>query len=114
MGISEPEVYMKKLKLGFFKRLITNEYTHLILKQLFNLKYLGCFDQEMKTILNLKDDSTLEEAQLAAEVKLIELNRRVSELKDTKNLSGTALEVHRLLHSNRTNLAPELFDLLKY
>lgn len=31
MGISEPEVYMKKLKLGFFKRLITNEYTHLIL-----------------------------------------------------------------------------------
>jgi hypothetical protein len=114
MNICETEIHIKKLKLGFFKRLLSNQFTSQILKQLFMLKYLGCFDQEIKALLKLSDNVTIEEAQLAAELKIGELNKVVTELKDDNKLNNTAKRIRELVHSSKANASIELFDLLKY
>ena len=113
-SILETEFYMKKMKLGFFKRLVTNEYTNAIISELFKLKYAGCFNHEITEILKLDLNCTLEEALLATEIKPIEISRTTKELKDMSITCERVIRIKKLLLINNEQSRDELFELIKH
>ena len=105
---------MKKMKLNFFKRLVTNDYTNAILNELFKLISPGSFNHELTQILNLDINSTIEETLLASEIKLIEISRTTKELKETGKRSERVKQIGSLLEVNNEQARDELFNLIKH
>ena len=66
-SVQETRDYMAQMKLGFMKRLVANEYTNSIVKELFELKLVGLFDHEIKALIGLDPNSSLNECMLALE-----------------------------------------------
>ena len=73
VSILETNLYLKRLKLSFFKRLMLNELTRDLLIKIFNNRYIGCFDKEITSILDIESQSPLDKALLCSEYKLSEI-----------------------------------------
>ena len=102
------------MKLGFFKRLATNEYTHSLLKELFQNSYRGCFNHEINELLGIGIDSTLEDALLSSDIKLVEINRTKKEIKDVSKMGERVKRIKELVESNSIKAREELFEITKY
>ena len=114
MSILETDLYLKKLKLSFFKRLMLNELTRDVLIELFSNRYIGCFDKEITSILGVERESSLDEALLCNELKLLEINRTKKELKQTHTQNERMKRISQLISLNTVESREELFELTRF
>lgn len=113
MGILEPKLQLDKLKLGFFNRLVTNEYTSSIIKEEIRLNYNGTFISICCKMLNIdSSESSLTLISEKVSEKLSCIERTKSELK--KEQTGTVGEIADLLDKNDIISRSKLFNLIKH
>ena len=111
MGILEPRLQLDKLKLGFFNRLVTNEYTSSIIKEEIRLNYNGTFISICCKMLNIdSSESSLTLISDKVSEKLSCIERTKSEQK--KEQTGTVGEIADLLDKNYIISRSKLFNLI--
>ena len=108
MDVLETKQCIEKSKLGFFIRLLNNEFTKKLIEDEWELKFLGSYVCEIAKICEIDlENSTLDKLIGAVSDKLKSIVRN-----DTKD--SEVIEIKSLLNNYNDSNRIRLFNIIKF